>query len=119
MFPCDGYLQLAKKLAVVNNESCMRSAVSRAYYASLHKSIKLAEDNGATFLCKGKPEIHSEVLNYFRYRDITKFYLSGVERKLSRLRENRNKCDYKDNINNIKDVALNAIMDAEDIFNVR
>ena len=114
MFPYDGYLQLAKKLAVVNDEACMRSAVSRAYYASLHKSIKFAEDNGAKFLCKGKPEIHREVVDYFKYRDSIVFNLVGV--KLGRLRRSRNNCDYDDDVKNIKKTAANAIIDTEDIF---
>lgn len=114
MFPCDGYLQLAKKLAVVDNESCMRSAVSRAYYASFHKSIKLAEDNGVTFLWKGKSEIHQKVANYFRHHSNTFFRSLGI--KLDRLRRSRNKCDYDDDIRNIKKTAENAIIDAEEIF---
>ena len=117
MFPYDGYLQLAKKLAVVNNEACMRSAVSRAYYASLHKSIKLAEDNGARFLYKGKPEIHRDVVDYFKYRGNMVFSLVGV--KLGRLRKDRNKCDYDDNVKNIKKTAENAIIDADEIFKTK
>jgi len=117
MFPCDGYLKLAKKLAVVDDESCRRSAVSRAYYASLHKSIKLAEGNGTKFLCKGKPEIHREVVDYFKYHSSMVFSL--VSSQLGRLRKNRNNCDYDDSIKNIKKVAENAIIDAEEIFKTK
>ena len=115
MFPYDGYLRLAKKLAVVDDESCMRSAVSRSYYASLHRSIKLAESNGVRFQCKGKSEIHGEVLDYFKYHNSTVLCFVGV--KLGRLRKNRNECDYNDDVKNIKKIAANAIIDAEEIFN--
>lgn len=117
MFPCDGYLKLAKKLAVVDDESCRRSAVSRAYYASLHKSIKLAEGNGTKFLCKGKPEIHREVVDYFKY--CGNIFFNSLSAKLSRLRKNRNDCDYDDDVKNIKETVANAIMDAEDIFIIK
>lgn len=116
MFPCDGYLQLAKRLAtVVDNESCMRSAVSRAYYASLHRSIIFAESKGVRFQCKGKSEIHGEVLDYFKYHSSTVLHFVGVN--LGRLKKNRNECDYDDNIGNIKKTAENAIINAEEIFN--
>ncbi len=117
MFPCDGYLELAKKLAVVDDESCMRSAVSRAYYASLHKSIKLAESNGASFRCKGTSEIHREVVDYFIYNN--KLIFSFVGAKLGRLKKSRNECDDDDNVKNIKKTAENAIIDAEEIFRTK
>ena len=115
MFPYDGYLKLARKMADVDDESCMRSAVSRAYYASLHKSIKFAEDSGKTFSCKGKPELHREVIDYFNYGDNIIYQLMSA--KLYRLRISRNKCDYDDNIGNIKKITENAIKEAEEIFN--
>ncbi len=116
MFPYDGYLRLAKKLSTfVDNEACLRSAVSRAYYASLYKSIRFAEGKGATFLCKGKSEIHREVVDYFKYNGDIFFDLVSAE--LGRLRKDRNNCDYDDNVKNIKKTAENAIIDAEAIFN--
>ena len=93
----------------------MRSAVSRAYYASLHKSIKLAGSKGTKFSCKGETEIHREVVDYFKYHGDMIFSLVGTT--LMRLRKSRNECDYDDNVKNIKKTAENAIIDAEAIFN--
>lgn len=115
MFPCDGYLQLAKSLATNNDESCLRSAVSRAYYASLHKSIKFAEGRGFKFSGKGKAEIHGEVVGYFKYNCGSIIFMS-IGAKLGRLRKNRNDCDYEENIVNIKKLSESALLEAKEIF---
>lgn len=114
MFPYDGYSKLAIELARSQEEASMRSAVSRAYYASMHKSRIFAEKEGKVFVSKGTAEIHKEVVDYFKYK-------SGVSQgllatKLGRLRMSRNECDYDDNIKNIKNTTENAMLDTEDIF---
>lgn len=114
MFPCDGYLKLAQELAVRTDEACLRSAVSRAYYASLHNSIKFAESKGIRFSCKGTARIHTEIRDCFKNHSGIDFYAVGL--KLGRLLNSRGDCDYKDNIKDIKKIAENAIMDAEEIF---
>ena len=116
MFPCNDYYKLAQKLASEQNEASQRSAVSRAYYASLHKSRIFAESNGKVFASKGTPDIHREILDYFKYRDgVNNFSLAN---KLGRLRKNRNICDYDDDVRNIKSMAENATMDAKDFFDM-
>jgi len=49
MFPCDGCLIIAKKLATIQDEASMRSAVSRAYYATFHRVKLFAANHGVKF----------------------------------------------------------------------
>lgn len=114
MFPCDGYSKLAIELAKSQDEASMRSAVSRAYYASMHKSRIFAESEGKKFESKGTPDIHKEVVDYFKHKDGVTYGL--VATKLGRLRRSRNECDYDDRIMNINSTTENAIIDLEDIF---
>lgn len=114
MFPYDGYSKLATELAMSQDEASMRSAVSRAYYASMHKSRIFAENGGKIFESKGTPDIHKEVVDYYKYKDSMLYSL--VATKLGRLRTSRNECDYNDNIKNVKSITENAILDLKDIF---
>lgn len=115
MFPCDGYLQLAKNLSVINDEASLRSAVSRAYYASYHKAKIFAQNSGIKFSSGKRSEIHQEVINFLRSHKNEDIALLSLE--LDRLRNNRNKCDYADKVKGVAREALNAIVGAEKIFN--
>jgi len=115
MFPCEGYLQLAKNLAAISDEASMRSAVSRAYYASFHKAKIFAQNNGIKFSGGKRSEIHKDIVDFLSNNSNINIRLLSTE--LDRLRNNRNKCDYADNIKNPKSIALDAIMGAEEIFN--
>ncbi len=114
MFPCGGYLQLAKRLAAINDEVSLRNAVSRAYYASHHKAKLFALNNHNFFNNKGS-KIHKEVINFLaRHGNVNVRLLSA---ELDRLRKNRNKCDYDDIVRGLEKMAENAIISAEEIFN--
>ena len=114
MFPCDDCLKLANKLATIDNEVSMRSAVNRAYFAAFHKTKMFAQNSGVKFSGGKRSDIHTDVVRFLIGHNDKKIKLLSPE--LDRLRNNRNKCDYADTVNNLKRVASNAIIAAEEIF---
>jgi len=114
MFPCDGYLQLAKELALKKDEASLRSAASRAYYASFHKIKLFAENNGTKFPGSKTFKIHGEVVQFLTGHRDPNMYHFGAE--LDRMRKDRNSCDYDDSVKNIKKTIENALISAEEIF---
>lgn len=115
MFPCDGYLQLAKQLALEKDEASLRSAVSRAYYASFHKIKLFAENNGIKFPGSKTFKIHGEVVQFLIDQSDASMHRLGAE--LDRMRKDRNNCDYDDSVGNITKKTENALISAEEIFN--
>lgn len=114
MFPYDGYSKLAIGLAKSQDEASLRSAVSRAYYALMHKSRIFAEKRGQQFKYKKTAEIHREVINYFNNKNDASSTSLAI--KLGRLKTTRNECDYDDHIQNIKKTTENAMINFEDAF---
>lgn len=114
MFPCSDCLKLANKLAVINNEVSMRSAVNRAYFAAFHKTKMFAQNSGVKFSGGKRSDIHTDVVRFLVRYDDEKVKLLSPE--LDRLRNDRNKCDYADTVNNLKRVAENAVITAKEIF---
>jgi len=112
MFPCDGYLQLAKELATKEDEASQRSAVSRAYYAVYHKCRIYAEDTG--FQSSFGKDTHKEVANFFINSGGN---LIPIGNKLKKLKKERKKCDYDNYVKCINDVLENSFTYAEEIFN--
>lgn len=115
MFPCDDCLQLAKNLSITNDEASLRSAVSRAYYASYHKAKIFAQNNGVKFSGGKRSEIHQNVISFLGNRKDENLRLLSCE--LDRLRNSRNICDYADKVKSVDKMAQNAIVGAEKIFN--
>ena len=114
MFPCDGYLQLAKELASKKDDASLRSAVSRAYYASFHRIKLFAENNGAQFPGSKTFKIHGEVVQFLTGHSDLNMHHFGAE--LDRMRKDRNSCDYDDGVKNIRKTTENALISAEEIF---
>ena len=113
MFPYDGYLALAKKLASDNDEACLRSAVSRAYYACFHLVKDYAEKlTGTTFALDGIA--HKQVTDFLNQS--TDANLQALGSVQARLRIRRAACDYDKTIANISGCAQVSIKDAESIF---
>jgi len=115
MFPCDGCLIIAKKLATIQDEASMRSAVSRAYYATFHRVKLFAANHGVKFSSGMRSNIHKEIIDFLNYHTDQKVKL--LSPKLDRLRNDRNKCDYADSINNISNITQKSIIYADNIFN--
>jgi uncharacterized protein (UPF0332 family) len=114
MFPCAGYLELAKKLAAIDDEASMRSAVSRAYYAAFHKAKLFAKNDGSGTRFSGGVDIHKEVVDFLK--EHTNQSIQSLSSKLDRLRKDRNACDYGSSMKNVKSIAGNSIILAEKIF---
>jgi len=115
MFPCSDCLKLANKLAIIDNEAAMRSAVNRAYFAAFHKTKMFAQSSGVKFSGAKRSDIHKDVVMFLVRHNDEKVKLLSSD--LDRLKNNRNKCDYADTVNNLKRIAENAIITAEEIFN--
>jgi len=115
MFPCSDCLKLANKLATINNEASMRSAVNRAYFAAFHKTKMFAQSSGVKFSGSKRSYIHKDIIKFLVGYNDEKVKLLGPG--LDRLRDNRNKCDYADAVNNLKRIAENAVITAKEIFN--
>ena len=113
MFPYDGYLTLAKKLASDRDEACLRSAVSRAYYACFHLVKDYAEKLTGTIFAPDA-SAHKEVTDFLNQN--TNADLRALGSVQIRLRYRRADCDYQKTIANISGCAQASIKDAESIF---
>jgi hypothetical protein len=90
-------------------ESKERSAASRAYYAAFGRAADYAEAQGAPLT--GKGEDHSAVRRHFKDRRRT-----DISNKLFDLLVWREKCDYQHEVENLSDLAAQAIEHADYIF---
>lgn len=101
VFDWEEYLNLAKDLVARNiaqsqEDAILRSAISRAYYAAFHKAKALAPSSH--FISRGFSS-HREVIDFLqRSQNVVERQL-GVD--LDRLRRNRVKADYEDQINGL------------------
>ena len=98
---CSDLLALAQKLAEQNDETSLRSSVSRAYYAAYHRS----NDWHSSLQAPGSNighvgGVHQELINRLRNPAPE---VKGEERRISKvkaaalevLRDQRHKADYK------------------------
>lgn len=104
------YLGLAKRLGAQADEASLRSAVSRAYYASHH----LCSDYCESFMGFQRPvrNVHDAVCMHL-YRGNQKE--KKIALKLKRLKNNRGKVDYKLGTIN-KKFAENSLIWADEII---
>jgi uncharacterized protein (UPF0332 family) len=108
------YLTVAKHLTEHSDasgcaEACLRSAISRAYYAALITARNLLRDQGIEV--PETAEIHSFISQWFLSED-------DVDQKeigalLKRLRDRRRKADYADEIPKVSSLAERALTDAQ------
>lgn len=108
------YLELAVVLKAqgesLGQESCLRSATSRAYYAAYCHARNWAHENHR-FDILNKPKDHKRLRDHFRGND-----MEHIADKLDDMRKWRNKCDYRNDVSNPKRMAGDAIREAQDIF---
>lgn len=133
MFDWNNYLKLAEELSkphinIDSNEACLRSAVSRAYYAVYHKAKKTAENKDSSLLKEIKSEPVSDVRGGDRRRGdhevIAEFWsrysgcvFSDIGLNLGRLHKERVKCDYYDKVDeNINKNVIKTIENAKEIL---
>lgn len=87
------YYTLAQALAKYKSrESALRSAVSRAYYAAFCIARNKALSQGLEI--ERSENVHEKIIRYYRSNPATVW----VGNQLDRLRNNRNRCDYDNEI---------------------
>ena len=108
------YLTVAKHLTEHSDasdyaEACLRSAISRAYYAALITARNLLRDQGIEV--PETAEIHRFVPQWFlAEEDVDQNEISAL---LKRLRDRRRKADYADEIQKVSSLAKRALTDAQ------
>lgn len=117
---CD-YLKLAKyfienSLDINLDEAMMRTAISRAYYASFctaREHILISENINI----RENAEAHKQVQLFFKKDSTNKEHMKiGIN--LERLRLNRNIADYNNKIMDVKRVAKMSIIFSDKIINL-
>jgi uncharacterized protein (UPF0332 family) len=109
------YFNLAKFLSVqpgdgFAQEAALRSAVSRAYYAAYCHALGFARVRHG-FRPRGTADDHADLVAHFRGRGDVQ-----TSKKLERLRDWRNQCDYDDVVQGIKHLLGSAMQDAEQVL---
>lgn len=94
-FDWSTYLELADELAMRSEESCQRSAISRAYYAAFCSAREKLEDEGKLSRTGGGQD-HIRVWNSFQTSgEKTRRRIGQFGNSLKRM---RGKADYEDEI---------------------
>jgi len=132
MFDWKEYLNLAEQLTrvtidTVSDEACLRTAVSRAYYAAFHIANDFAKNkdenlfkqvkNETVIDKKGNPRRrgdHEVVIEFLMRNSDNNIMEAGV--KLEGLKKERVRCDYYDNIKNIFALAQKVILETKDVL---
>ena len=119
-FDWTGFFSLAEKLfedpqSPGPEEACLRSAVSRAYYAAFKVALEFAE-NTSEFEPTGYGSDHSSLPIHLQGDDDKDIRQLGVE--LRRLRDDRAQADYKDVLDqNPQKLAEKSVDTARNIIN--
>lgn len=118
------YLVLAKKMQKFAltltdqdyKEACHRSSVSRAYYATYKLTSKYATDNLNYVEMTGKyaSDNHHELVEHLKLHADKKYRKIG--HLLSRLKRERNACDYSHSLVRSEDKMNNALKKADNIL---
>jgi len=115
-FAWDDLLPLSEALTSldgdINREACLRTAISRAYYAAFGmarrgaRTLRLATRQSAAE--------HGEIAAFYatRYGKIGE----EIAIALGRLRNRRNAADYDDDFADVEDICLLSIEDARDLL---
>ena len=110
------YLELARSLQNhqgdgYSQEAAFRSAVSRAYYSAFCHARNFIRDNEG-FIPYNNATDHSRVRIYFQqHRQI------DTAKKLEKLRQWRNACDYNDIISDdLMQLLIDAIQNAQEVI---
>lgn len=116
-FDWSQFLHLAKELAgyqvqQVDLEAKFRSSVSRAYYAAFCKARNYIKMNDG-FLSKGVQD-HQDVPLWFKNR--TDMASKSIAENLKRLRANRNKSDYNDEVEELPRLVEQSLSFADKVL---
>jgi len=109
-FEWSQYLELANELATRSEEACLRSALSRAYYYVYNLALIRAERNG--FVARQGESTHSQLWRLFSQSPEPEcIYLSRIT---LRLKEKREKADYKPIYRRIEEEVPQVLSEAQD-----
>lgn len=111
VFDWKEYLNLARSLQT-QGEASLRTAVSRSYYAAFCYSRNYARDH-QKFYPSYETSDHFSVRDHFQRHG-----KPDIARRLQRLREWRNECDYDDTVYNIVVIVRSAIDSAQKIIDI-
>jgi uncharacterized protein (UPF0332 family) len=109
------YLTVARHLTEHSDasgyaEACLRSAISRAYYAALNTARNLLQDQLGIEVPK-TAEIHRFIPQWFLgEEDLDRKEIGAF---LDRLRDRRRKADYDDEITKVSSLAARSLADAQ------
>ncbi|MFQ6015273.1 MAG: HEPN domain-containing protein [Anaerolineae bacterium] len=114
-FPSADYLIVARHLTEHSTasdyaEGCLRSAISRAYYAALNTTRNLLRDQWGIEVPE-TAEIHRFVPRWFMDEEDTDQQEIGI--LLDRLRDRRRRADYGDEITKVSSLAARSLADAQ------
>lgn len=114
-FPWADYLAVARHLTDHSTassywEGCLRSAISRSYYAALNTARNLLRDQWGIEVPEDAT-IHAFVPQWFMSQDEADQQEIGV--LLGRLRDRRRKADYEDEITRVPSLANRSLEDAQ------
>ncbi|MCW5881522.1 MAG: hypothetical protein KIS91_11365 [Anaerolineae bacterium] len=109
------YLALAQFVQTQSNanfgeEAARRCAVSRAYYAAFCFARNHAQIHSG-FVLTGTAEDHGRLAEHLRQHG-----RAGEARRLKRLRQWRNQCDYRDEIGDLTMMTASALQQASDVI---
>src|SRR5690349_21119049 len=114
-FNWSNYFSLAEALnrqkgQLANSDACQRSAISRAYYAVFHIAWDYALELN-DFPQVNTENIHEQVRKYYQTSPDARRQIIGI--LLDRLRQNRNKADYTDEIKGLDQLTASALISAK------
>jgi hypothetical protein len=109
-FDWSEYLKLAQQLAARNEEACLRSSLSRAYYYVYNLALIRAEQNG--FVSIQGQSTHGQLWRLFSQSPEPEcIYLGQIA---LRLKEKREKADYSPIYRRIEDELPQVLLEAQD-----
>jgi uncharacterized protein (UPF0332 family) len=109
-FDWSGYFQLAQELAKRKDEASLRSALSRAYYYVYHLALQRAQNNGFSTL----PGEGTHKQLWRNYSGSPEPDCQTLAEIASRLKEKRERADYRQTYNRISDEIPGMLADARD-----
>ncbi|MCC3408211.1 MAG: HEPN domain-containing protein [Microcoleus sp. PH2017_10_PVI_O_A] len=119
-FDWSEYLNLAQELAARNEESKLRSAVSRAYYSVFCLARNYLRDiEQDPRLSRNKTydiNDHQYVAEEFIYNRSKSQKITEIGRNLTRLRKIRNQADYEDTIFQLQKEVVRSLSLAQNII---
>lgn len=113
-FDWNDYVHLAEELLQRNDESCIRSSISRAYYGvfCIARNRKGYQD----YSPKRSENIHWVVIN--AYKNSSDVQEQNIGRILDKLRRARNDADYDERKLLNRNIAERAVLNAKNIMNL-